>query len=107
MLGYHVVEHTVPWGRCGPPTFASWLRNKRPEPALWLVLITGHFAAVNGDWFCDTRFRKPIELSKLIRKPYARSRVRQVWRIEPIHIGTVSTDTTEEIMICDYDEELI
>jgi hypothetical protein len=86
-LGYRVVEHTElgdPPPRsskkvCVYPTFASWLRYK--EPGLWLVSITGHFMAVNGDWFCDTRHRLPIELRNL--KSYARSRVHEVWRIEP------------------------
>src|SRR5258708_1944332 len=55
--GYHVVEHAWlgdPSSRGVVfPTFASWLRFK--GPGLWLVSITGHFVAVNGDWFCDTR----------------------------------------------------
>jgi hypothetical protein len=84
-LGYRVVEHTELWepselsGRAVSPTFTSWLQYR--EPGLWLVSITGHFMAVNGDWFCDSaRHRQPIELRNL--KSYARSRVREVWRIE-------------------------
>ena len=61
------------------PTFAQWLRLGR-APLPYLILVTGHFVAVKGDWFVDTGHRKPVPLNTV--KRCKRSRVQRYWLIE-------------------------
>jgi hypothetical protein len=81
LLGWRAVE-TEPHYRLR--TFASWLRGRTGDQKPYLVLVTGHFVAVQAGWFVDTRFRQPIELKRLLKKPYARSRVRRAVTLSPI-----------------------
>lgn len=56
------------------PTFTQWLKANRDRRAYYLVLITGHWVLVRGDWMTDTGHDQPVDLSR--RNPYARKRIR-------------------------------
>lgn len=77
MFGWSVVEHHVP-----RYTFAQWLRiSSRAYRSLpHIVLVTGHFVAVSGHWFVDTKHREPIPVRKA---PNKRRRVVRVWQLVP------------------------
>lgn len=76
-LGWRAEEHH---GAC--MTFAQWQRVRKQAP--YVVLVTGHFVAVSGHWFVDTRYREPIPLT---RAPYRRMRVKRYWPMQPITGG--------------------
>jgi hypothetical protein len=64
-------------------TLAQWQRRRRAinDTAPYLVLVTGHFVAVQGRWFCDSAQREPVPFSKAKHK---RKRVVRVWRLEEV-----------------------
>jgi hypothetical protein len=62
-------------------TLAQWQRRRVKDPAPYLVLVTGHFVAVQGRWFVDSAQREPIPFSKAKHK---RKRVVRVWRLEEV-----------------------
>ena len=37
-----------------PPTLAIWERGRKDIEAAYVVMVTGHWVAVRGKWFCDT-----------------------------------------------------
>lgn len=61
-------------------TFTQWRkREQHGRNATYIVLITGHWIAVKGDWMVDTIHTAPVDLSR--KNPYARKRVQAVIRI--------------------------
>lgn len=62
-------------------TFARWLRERTPEEAKakYLVLLTGHWIAVDGNKMIDTRTRTPTHIQKA---PHRRRRVQVVIRVD-------------------------
>lgn len=77
-LGWRVLAEQQ-YGFTLPITFARWQRATAGGGP-YIILLTGHFVAVSGHWFVDTRNREPIPLS---RAPYRKSRVRYVARLAP------------------------
>lgn len=62
-------------------TFARWLRERTPEQvkAKYLVLVTGHWVAVEGRKMIDNWTRTPTFIRKA---PHRRKRVQVVIRID-------------------------
>jgi hypothetical protein len=65
--------------RTNPPTFATWERERMDLDAAYVVMITGHWVAVRGKWFCDT-FTKGLPV-RIKDAPWRRKRVRMVYLI--------------------------
>jgi hypothetical protein len=63
-------------------TFAQWRRGCDPAKR-YLVLITGHFIAIHGDWLADTTHREPVQWSRLVKYRRGRMRVVRVWEMTP------------------------
>ena len=62
-----------------PPTLATWERERTDMEAAYVVIVTGHWVAVRGKWFCDTYTRGvPV---KIKNAPHRRKRVRFVYRV--------------------------
>jgi len=43
--------------RSNPPTLATWERQRADMEAAYVVIVTNHWVAVRGNWFCDRRKR--------------------------------------------------
>ena len=78
-LGWRAVEVVAPLDQHYGTTLAQWQRRRVKDAAPYLVLVTGHFVAVQGRWFVDSTQREPIPFSKAKHK---RKRVVRVWRLE-------------------------
>jgi hypothetical protein len=83
------------------PTLARWERartNWEFEHAL-LVIVTGHWVAVRGRWFCDTwSDGKPVRLPDAPRR---RKRVRVVYGVVLINQSRIQRDErTGRIIRC-------
>jgi hypothetical protein len=39
--------------RCNAPTLAAWERARTNLDAAYVVMVTGHWVAIRGKWFCD------------------------------------------------------
>ncbi len=65
----------------GEKTFARWLRERKPDEvnAKYLVLVTGHWVAVEGRKMIDNWTRTPTFIRKA---PHRRKRVQVVIRID-------------------------
>ena len=77
-LGWTLIDHRQ--AHCQRVTFAQWQRETRGKRGTSVVLVTGHFVAVSGDWFVDSCNRNPIPLSKA---PLRRKRVTACLTFEP------------------------
>jgi hypothetical protein len=65
--------------RCKPPTLAAWERQRTDLEAAYVVMVTGHWVAVRGKWFCDTFTRGvPVRIKDAPRR---RKRVQFVYQI--------------------------
>jgi hypothetical protein len=65
--------------RSNPPTLATWERERTDIEATYVVVVTGHWVAVRGKWFCDTFTRGvPVRIKDAPRR---RKRVQFVCRI--------------------------
>jgi hypothetical protein len=62
-----------------PPTLATWERERRDMDAAYIVLVTRHWVAVRGKWFCDT-FTHGVPV-KIKDAPRRRKRVQFVYQI--------------------------
>jgi hypothetical protein len=40
--------------RSNPPTLATWARERTDMEAAYIVVVSNHWIAVRGKWFCDT-----------------------------------------------------
>jgi hypothetical protein len=66
------------------PTFTQWRhREQHGRRATYILLITGHWIVVRGDWLTDTFHEIAHDLSE--SNPYARKRVQAVIRIGDNH----------------------
>lgn len=70
------------------PTFSAWQHKARDQHATYVVLITGHFVAVSGEWLADTTYRTPVRLSTV--QKYQRRRVVMAWLVEPSYVPVVA-----------------
>ncbi|MFM1815824.1 MAG: hypothetical protein RLZ98_2519 [Pseudomonadota bacterium] len=62
-----------------PPTLATWERERADMEAAYIVMVTGHWVAVRGRWFCDTFTRgEPVPIKKAPRR---RKRVQHVYKV--------------------------
>ena len=76
-FGYDM--HCVADLNSNPPTLATWERERTDMEAAYVVIVTGHWVAVRGKWFCDTYTRGvPV---KIKNAPHRRKRVRFVYRV--------------------------
>jgi hypothetical protein len=65
--------------RCNPPTLATWERERTDLAAAYVVMVTGHWVAVRGKWFCNTFTRGvPVRIKDAPRR---RKRVQLVYQI--------------------------
>jgi hypothetical protein len=65
--------------RSKPPTLASWERQRTDMDAAYVVIVTGHWVAVRGRWFCDTySYGVPVRIKDAPRR---RKRVQLVYLI--------------------------
>jgi hypothetical protein len=83
------------------PTLARWERARTDwefDQAL-LVIVTGHWVAVRGRWFCDTwTDGRPVRLSDA---PWRRKRVRFVYSVVLINGSRIRRDErTGRIIRC-------
>lgn len=59
------------------PTVARWLRQARPYPgSFYLLLLTNHWVVIRGHMLYDNRHRDGIPLTQC---PYRRKRVKFAW----------------------------
>lgn len=65
--------------RAAPPTLATWERDRTDMDAAYAVIVTGHWVAVRGNWFCDT-FTHGVPV-KIKKAPRRRKRVQFVYKI--------------------------
>jgi hypothetical protein len=65
--------------RSKPPTLATWERERTDMEATYVVVVTGHWVAARGKWFCDT-FTHGVPV-KIKDAPGRRKRVQFVYRI--------------------------
>lgn len=78
-LGYTVSSERLYW-RNTHTSFAQWRkREQHSRTATYVVLITGHWITVRGDWITDTKHADPVDMSR--KNPYARKRVQAVIKI--------------------------
>jgi hypothetical protein len=40
--------------RSKPPTLATWARERTDTEAAYIVVVSNHWVAVRGKWFCDS-----------------------------------------------------
>ena len=65
--------------RSNPPTLATWERERSDLEATYAVMVTGHWVAVRGMWFCDTfTCGVPVRIKDAPRR---RKRVQFVYQI--------------------------
>lgn len=77
-LGYGVEKLFY---RSKQPTFTQWIKTERSSRKdYYIVLVTGHWVLLRGDWLTDTCNVKAVDLSAG-KNPYARKRVQAVVRI--------------------------
>ena len=63
--------------RSNPPTLATWARERTDMEAAYIVVVSNHWIAVRGKWFCDTWTRGvPVKIKDA---PHRRKRVRFVY----------------------------
>jgi hypothetical protein len=65
--------------RSKPPTLATWERERTDMEAAYVVMVTGHWVAVRGKWFCD-KFTQGVPV-RIKDAPRRRKRVQLVYRI--------------------------
>jgi hypothetical protein len=63
--------------RDNSPTLATWERQRTDMEAAYVEIITNHWVAVRGNWFCDSWTRGV--LVKIEDAPHRRKRVRFVY----------------------------
>jgi len=63
--------------RSNPPTLATWERQRSDMEAAYIVIVTNHWVAVRGNWFCDS-FTRGVPV-KIEDAPHRRKRVRLVY----------------------------
>jgi hypothetical protein len=57
-----------------PPTLATWARERKDMQAAYIVIVTNHWVAVRGQWFCSRGV--PVKIKDA---PHRRKRVRFVY----------------------------
>jgi hypothetical protein len=63
--------------RDNPPTLATWERERTDMEAAYIVIVTNHWVAVRGNWFCDSfTYGVPVKIKDA---PHRRKRVRFVY----------------------------
>lgn len=83
VLDQHKVGYTVEKlsYRSTQPTFTQWIKKERTSRRdYYIVLVTGHWVLLRGDWLTDTGNVKAVDISAS-KNPYARKRVQAVVRI--------------------------
>lgn len=66
--------------RAKQSTFTQWRKKEQHNRnATYIILITGHWITVKGDWMTDTFNETPVDLSR--KNPYARKRVQAVIKL--------------------------
>jgi hypothetical protein len=65
--------------RSNSPTLATWERERTDMEAAYVVIVTGHWVAVRGKWFCDT-FTHGVPV-RIKDAPRRRKRVQFVYQI--------------------------
>jgi hypothetical protein len=77
--------------RSNPPTLATWARERRDMEAAYVVVVTNHWIAVRGQWFCDSWTRGvPVKIKDA---PHRRKRVRFVY-VVTVASGATSVRTS-------------
>jgi hypothetical protein len=62
-----------------PPTLVTWESQRTDLESAFVVIVTDHWVAVRGRWFCDTHTRGvPVRIKKA---PHRRKRVRFGYKI--------------------------
>ena len=72
--------------RSNPPTLATWERQRTDMEAAYVVIVSNHWVAVRGNWFCDSfTYGVPVKIKDA---PHRRKRVRFVYVVSVAPIRT-------------------